>query len=128
MLLGLTSKRHHLRHALEQIIFYVNLIETNPELDYNELKLSVLRLLSDRYAMDSVAIASSLATLGKPVDMHAIRMALVRYYKQGLLKRERKAGLYIYEISERGRKRLEWLESARGRGDAEPVYRSGLES
>jgi len=114
MLLGLTSERHGSCDALEQIIFYADLPKVSAGLDYNELKLSILRLLSDQGVRDSVAIASGLEASGVRMDMHAIRMALARYHEQGLLRRQRKAGLYIYEISERGRKRLEWLESVRG--------------
>ena len=116
MLLALTSEKRGPCDTLEQIVFYANLMKVRVGLDYNELKLLVLRLLSDQCVRDSVAIASGLEASGVRVDMHAIRMALVRYYKQGLLRRQRKAGLYIYEISERGTKRLEWLESVRGQG------------
>jgi DNA-binding transcriptional regulator PaaX len=44
------------------------------------------------------------------LDIHALRMALMRYYKQGLLKRERSGGTFTYTISERGIQRLRWLE------------------
>jgi DNA-binding transcriptional regulator PaaX len=37
-------------------------------------------------------------------------MALMRYYKQGLLKRERQGGVFTYALSERGAQRLRWLE------------------
>ena len=88
------------------------------DLDYNELKLSILRLLSDHRASDSVAIAAGLEALGIRLHMHAVRMALVRYYRQGLLTRQRRSGLYVYEISERGMKRLEWLQSVRSTDDS----------
>jgi repressor of nif and glnA expression len=114
VLLTLTSHKHGPRDTLEQIIFYADLMKIRVALDYNELKLLVLRLLSDQSVRDSATIASGLEASGMRVDVHAIRMALVRYYKEGLLRRQRKAGLYIYEISERGTKRLEWLESVRG--------------
>ena len=44
------------------------------------------------------------------LDIHALRMALMRYYKQGLLKRERSGGTFTYTISDRGIQRLRWLE------------------
>ena len=44
------------------------------------------------------------------LDIHALRMALMRYYKQGLLRRERSGGTFTYTISERGIQRLRWLE------------------
>lgn len=80
-------------------------------MDYNQLKLRVLRILSERGSTDSSAVAAALAAAGVNSDMHAIRMALMRYYKQGLLWRERKSGLYTYGLSERGIRRLAWLES-----------------
>lgn len=80
-------------------------------MDYNQLKLRVLRILSERGSTDSSAVAAALAAAGVNSDMHAIRMALMRYYKQGLLWRERKLGLYTYGLSERGIRRLAWLES-----------------
>jgi len=78
---------------------------------YNELKLLVLKTLSDQGLKDSSAVAAELKAAGVELDMHAIRMALMRYYKQGLLGRERKSGVYVYGLSERGVRRLEWLES-----------------
>jgi len=77
---------------------------------YNQLKLRVLRILSSG-TTDSSAVAAALSDSGVQLDMHAIRMALMRYYKQGLLRRERKLGVYSYELSERGVRRLAWLES-----------------
>ena len=78
---------------------------------YNELKLLVLRILSEKGTLDSAALAVALGASGVNLNMHAIRMALMRYYKQGLLWRERKSAVYTYELSERGVRRLAWLES-----------------
>jgi len=80
-------------------------------MDYNELKLVVLKILSEKGSTDSSAVSDALAAGGVNLDMHAIRMALMRYYKQGLLWRERKLGVYTYGLSERGINRLAWLES-----------------
>jgi len=80
-------------------------------MNYNKLKLVVLRVLSERSSADSIAVAQALAAYSVRLDMHAIRMALMRYYKQGLLWRERKLGAYTYGLSERGLRRLRWLES-----------------
>jgi DNA-binding transcriptional regulator PaaX len=80
-------------------------------MDYNELKLHVLRLFSAEEGMDSLSVSAALSADGVALDIHALRMALVRYYKQGLLRRERKSGAYIYSLSTRGIKRLAWLES-----------------
>jgi DNA-binding transcriptional regulator PaaX len=79
-------------------------------LDYNQLKLAILRLLSDTGSLDSGDLAKKLESNGILLEIHALRMALMRYYKQGLLKRERHGGVLIYSLSERGLQRLHWLK------------------
>jgi DNA-binding transcriptional regulator PaaX len=80
-------------------------------LDYNELKLPVLQILFKVGSADSKQLSKELAGLrGITIDIHALRMALMRYYKQGLLKRERRGGMFSYALSERGVQRLRWLE------------------
>lgn len=79
-------------------------------MDYNELKLVVLKILFENGPRESVSLAKNLAAKGIVIDIHALRMALMRYYKQGLLKRERAGGLFSYSLSERGIARLGWLE------------------
>jgi DNA-binding transcriptional regulator PaaX len=80
-------------------------------LDYNQLKLAILQVLSEKGQADGYALAKKLQESKKIVlDIHALRMALMRYYKQGLLKRERQGGLFTYALSERGAQRLRWLE------------------
>ncbi len=81
-------------------------------MDYNELKELLLQLLSEMGPLDSNSIAKKLPDAGKTgLDIHAIRMALMRYYKQGLLKRQRAAGVYSYTLTERGLRRLSWLRA-----------------
>ncbi len=64
--------------------------------------------------MDGSSFLKSLAeTRTVVIDIHALRMALMRYYKQGLLKRKRSGGTYTYSISEKGMNRLTWLEQHR---------------
>lgn len=76
------------------------------------MKMPVLQILRDEGAMDSNALAKRLAESKKiTIDIHALRMALMRYYKQGLLRRERVRGMFRYSLSERGVGRLRWLES-----------------
>jgi len=76
------------------------------------LKMSVLQILMAAGASDSNALAKRLAESWKiTIDIHALRMALMRYYKQGLLRRERTGGMFRYSLSERGVGRLRWLES-----------------
>ena len=81
-------------------------------LDYNLLKLRILRLLSKTGPADSGSLASTIAEMKEiSMDIHALRMALMRYYKQGLLKRERVGGIFTYALTERGIQRLRWLEA-----------------
>jgi DNA-binding transcriptional regulator PaaX len=82
-------------------------------LDYNQLKLVILRVLSDTGSLDSGDLAKKLESKGILLEIHALRMALMRYYKQGLLKRERRGGALIYSLSERGSQRLQWLQQTR---------------
>jgi len=80
-------------------------------LDYNQLKRLLLRTLADNGSMDSDTLLGKLSsTVGDPFEIHAVRMALVRYYRQGLLKRERAEGRFTYSLSRRGTARLGWLE------------------
>jgi len=61
--------------------------------------------------MDSDALLRKLSSaVGDRLEIHAVRMALVRYYRQGLLKRERAEGRFTYTLSSRGTARLGWLE------------------
>jgi len=82
-------------------------------MDYNELKLLILSILAKGHGMDSVSIARELGLTGLVVDIHALRMALMRYHRLGLLKREPSGGTFTYFLSERGSQRLSWLEHQR---------------
>ena len=74
--------------------------------------MPVLQILRDEGASDSNNLVKRLVESRKiTVDIHALRMALMRYYKQGLLRRERTGGMFRYSLSERGVGRLRWLES-----------------
>ena len=87
-------------------------------MDYNELKLTVLQRISMDGPTNSEVLRRKLAESKITLDIHALRMALMRYYKQGLLKRERSGGMFIYVVSERGTQRLRWLEAqAENTGD-----------
>ena len=80
-------------------------------LDYNVLKLRILRLLSKTGPADSNSLANTVMdTKDSAIDIHALRMALMRYYKQGLLRREKAGGVFRYALTERGIQRLRWLE------------------
>ena len=80
-------------------------------LNYNELKLQILRILSEGVSMPSEEVATRLAATGVRVEIHAVRMALMRYYRHGLLLRKEVNGLFSYSLSDRGSKRLEWLDA-----------------
>ncbi|MGA2461191.1 MAG: hypothetical protein ABSF82_07215 [Candidatus Bathyarchaeia archaeon] len=82
-------------------------------MDYNQLKLVILQALSEVGPTDSEALAKRLAPIGILVEIHALRMALMRYYKLGLLKRERQGGVLVYSLSERGAERLRWLQQTK---------------
>jgi DNA-binding PadR family transcriptional regulator len=88
-------------------------------LDFNKLKVPILELLVEDGAMDGASVSRRLAESNQIViDIHALRMALMRYYKQGLLRRERSGGVFRYTISQRGVQRLRWLQQhGEGRGD-----------
>ena len=80
-------------------------------LNYNQLKRVLLRILADTGPTDSGALLQKLTSVGGgQFEIHAVRMALVRYYRQGLLKRERAGGQFRYSLSSRGTTRLQWLE------------------
>lgn len=79
-------------------------------LDYNELKLLILRIILEHGPMDGSSLLKELASQEFNVEIHAVRMALMRYYKLGLLKRVRAGGAFSYSLSERGIARLDWLE------------------
>lgn len=84
-------------------------------LNYNELKLLILRTISEGGSMSSEDVATLLITTGARVEIHAIRMALMRYYRQGLLLRKKAGGSFSYSLSDRGLHRFEWLEAIQKR-------------
>jgi hypothetical protein len=103
----------HLIKRSKWLAFYVKGSQDSFTMHYNELKELILRALAQD-AKDSLRLNLQLSSeCGGRFEIHALRMALVRYYKQGLLNRERRGGTFTYSISERGRRRLEWLESLR---------------
>ena len=72
-------------------------------MDYNELKLLVLKLFATHGSMKSDSLVEKLAELrGIVIDIHALRMALMRYYKQGLLRRRTLWWrVYVYDFGTR---------------------------
>ncbi len=81
---------------------------------YNELKIHVLSLFESAQEFDSLKIRQLLAT-EKTLKLtdKAVEMALMRYWRQGLLSRTRKSGMFHYSLTERGLARKEWLMNNR---------------
>lgn len=77
---------------------------------YNELKIRILSLFESTKEYDSLEIRELLAR-EKTLRLtdKAVEMALMRYWRQGLLSRTRKSGMYHYSLTERGLARKEWL-------------------
>jgi hypothetical protein len=79
-------------------------------MNYNELKIRILSLFESKEEFDSLKIRELLArekTL-KLTDK-AVEMALMRYWRQGLLNRTRRSRMFQYSLTERGLARKEWL-------------------
>jgi len=79
-------------------------------MNYNELKIRILGLFEPTQELESLKIRKLLAT-EKTVKLtdKAVEMALLRYWRQGLLSRTRRAGRFQYVLTERGLARKEWL-------------------
>ncbi|MEM2082819.1 MAG: hypothetical protein QXU06_03300 [Candidatus Bathyarchaeia archaeon] len=77
---------------------------------YNKLKEAVLRILSGSGEETSLGLLERLRGEGVEVSEKALQMAVLRYYRQGLLSRRRRQGLYRYSITDKGKRRLEWLK------------------
>jgi DNA-binding transcriptional regulator PaaX len=79
-------------------------------MNYNELKIRVLGLFRSNQEFDSLKVRELLAIekTHKLTDK-AVEMALMRYWRQGLLSRTRRGGRFQYSLTERGLARREWL-------------------
>jgi len=96
---------------------FQNIGSAGMSLDYNQLKSLILRRISDHVAMDANSVLAELVADGIRIDVHAVRMALVRYHRLGLVKRERAGGMFRYSLSERGIARLRWLEQEKDKSE-----------
>ena len=77
---------------------------------YNQTKIRMLSLLSSREELDSKEIARRLRCgHGFVASLRSVEMALLRYYRQGLVVRTGVRGGYRYRLSEKGAGRLKWL-------------------
>jgi hypothetical protein len=79
-------------------------------MNYNELKIRILSLFESTQELDSLEIREFLAT-EKTLKLtdKAVEMALMRYWRQGLLSRTRRVGRFQYSLTERGLARRQWL-------------------
>ena len=81
-------------------------------MDYNQLKLRILELFKKSEEYESAQVLALIVSKSGPRHRaKAIEMALMRYWRQGLLKRERRGGRFYYSLSERGEARRAWLRS-----------------
>jgi len=79
-------------------------------MNYNELKIRILGFFEPPLELDSLKIRELLATeKSLKLTDKAVEMALLRYWRQGLLSRTRRGGRFQYTLTERGLARKEWL-------------------
>jgi len=78
-------------------------------LDYNELKRQVLSLFETSQELGSYEIRQILERANTILSDKAMKMALMRYTRQGLLVRSKKTGVYRYRLTEKGVARRIWL-------------------
>jgi DNA-binding transcriptional regulator PaaX len=84
---------------------------TGRQLRYNQLKLVVLQILTTDGWCDSNHIIERVQSeVGLSASPRAVRMALLRYHRYGLLHRKWRSGEYAYTLSDRGAGRLLWLK------------------
>lgn len=76
-------------------------------MEYNERKLVVLSAV---YELEEATVSDVWEAMDDYVSLSAIGMSLLRYHRQGLLNR-RGGKEKIYEITNKGLERLEWLEN-----------------
>ena len=82
-------------------------------MDYNELKIRVLSLFEPSGELDSENVRTHLAGAKIELSDKAVEMALLRYFRQGLLSRTRRSGRFQYRLTEKGVARRIWLSKAK---------------
>jgi DNA-binding transcriptional regulator PaaX len=82
-------------------------------MNFNQLKIRVLDLFGQSPELHSEEVRKLLRQSKVDLTTKAMEMALLRYTRQGLLARTRKAGRFHYRLTEKGLARREWLSSAR---------------
>ena len=82
-------------------------------MDYNELKTLVLSLFEASGELDSEKVRTRLHSEKIELSDKAVEMALLRYFRQGLLSRTRRSGRFQYRMTEKGLARRTWLLKTR---------------
>jgi len=82
-------------------------------MDYNELKIRVLSLFESSGELDSEKVRTRLVGVKIELSDKAVEMALLRYFRQGLLSRTRRSGRFQYGLTEKGVARRIWLSKAK---------------
>ena len=82
-------------------------------MDYNELKIQVLDLFEASGELDSGKVRTHLLSSKVELSDKAVEMALLRYFRQGLLSRTRRSGRFQYRMTEKGLARRTWLSKTR---------------
>ena len=79
------------------------------KMDYNELKIRILSLFKGSGEVSSDEIRNMLRESSLDLSDKAVKMALMRYTRQGLLARSKKRGVFHYRLTEKGVARRVWL-------------------
>jgi DNA-binding PadR family transcriptional regulator len=83
---------------------------------YNEMKRLILSLFRAETPLTGQSVAERLRTEKKlAISLRAVQMALMRYHRQGLLHREKRSGRYVYSLTDKGGRRLQWLHGNENR-------------
>jgi len=82
-------------------------------MDYNELKIQVLGLFEASAELDSEKVRTRLVGSKIELSDKAVEMALLRYFRQGLLSRTRRSGRFQYRMTEKGLARRVWLSKSK---------------
>jgi predicted transcriptional regulator len=95
-------------------------------MDYNQLKIRVLNLFKGPEELASEDVRKALVQNSEiELSDKAVKMALMRYTRQGLLSRTKKEGAYHYSLTEKGSSRRDWLSKTRLPSEAVEAHRSG---
>jgi predicted transcriptional regulator len=87
--------------------------EVASALEYNQLKIRVLTMFRGSEELASEDIRRLLSASQIELSDKAVKMALMRYTRQGILVRGKKAGLFRYRLTEKGMARRDWLSRTR---------------